>query len=114
MSAGLPSESDSSGHGHEPAPGLPAETAAFYRRRVEALQLADVPFLVGGAYAFARYTGIVRHTKDLDVFVRRCDAERALGAMASAGAVTKLTFPHWLGKAHYGDDAIDVIFSFGN
>ena len=31
----------------------------------------EVPFLVGGAYAFAHYTGIVRHTKDLDLFVRR-------------------------------------------
>ena len=40
-----------------------------------------MPFLVGGAYAFARYTGIERHTKDFDVFVRaarlRARARRA-------------------------------------
>jgi hypothetical protein len=96
------------------SPGLPPQTAAFYRRMIAALQLADVPFLAGGAYAFARYTGIVRHTKDFDVFVRPGDAEWTLAALAGAGAVTDLTFPHWLGKAWCGDDFIDVIFSSGN
>jgi len=33
--------------------------------------------MVGGAYAFARYTGIVRHTKDFDVFLRPADRDRA-------------------------------------
>ena len=41
------------------------------------------PFLVGGAYAFARYTGIERHTKDFDVFVRPRDFDRALDAFAA-------------------------------
>jgi hypothetical protein len=81
---------------------------------VAALQLADVPFLVGGAYAFSRYTGIVRHTKDFDVFVRPQDVARTLATLKGAGASTELTFPHWLGKARHGDDCIDVIFSSGN
>jgi hypothetical protein len=95
-------------------PGLPPETAAFYCHMVEALQRAEVPFLVGGAYAFGRYTGIERHTKDFDVFVRPGDAERTLQTLESAGAATELTFPHWLGKARCGEDFIDVIFSSGN
>lgn len=94
--------------------GLPPETAAFYCRMMAALEAAEVPFLVGGAYAFARYTGIVRHTKDFDVFVRPEDAAPALAALAAAGAQTELTFPHWLGKAYGGDEFIDVIFSSGN
>ena len=37
-------------------------------RAIEVLLEAEVPFLVGGAYAFATYTGIYRDTKDLDLF----------------------------------------------
>jgi hypothetical protein len=101
----------------EPAPGEEpplAETAACYRDAIAALSAAALPFLIGGAYAFARYTGITRHTKDFDVFVLRRDVERALAALAAAGYTTELTFPHWLGKAFRGEDYIDVIFSSGN
>jgi len=93
---------------------LSPETAAFYQAMVEALRSANVPFLVGGAYAFARFTGIERHTKDFDVFVREEDVDRAMAALGSAGCATELTFPHWLGKAYCGEDFIDVIFSSGN
>ena len=64
-----------------PAP-LPKETLAFYRAVMQGLQSTDVPFLVGGAYAFASYTGITRDTKDLDIFVRPKDHERALAILA--------------------------------
>lgn len=93
---------------------LDEATAAFYRRMMTALGASGVPFLVGGAYAFARYTGIQRHTKDFDVFVREADIERTLAALGSAGCATELTFPHWLGKAYCGEDFVDVIFSSGN
>ena len=71
-------------------------------------------FLIGGAHAVAPYTGIVRDTKDLDVFLRRQDCEPALAVLADAGFTTELTFPHWLGKAYAGDPFIDLIFSAGN
>lgn len=93
---------------------LAPHTLAFYQRTITQLQAAGVPFLVAGAYAFAHYTGIERHTKDFDVFVRQADAERALAALAHAGCRTELTYPHWLGKAFCGDDFVDVIFSAGN
>jgi hypothetical protein len=86
----------------------------FYRDALAAVRAAGVPFLVGGAYAFAYYTGIARHTKDLDLFVRPEDVRRTLAALAGAGYRTELTFPHWLGKAFHGDDFVDVIFSSGN
>lgn len=94
--------------------GLAPETADFYREAVAALEAAGVPVLVGGAYAYARYTGIVRHTKDFDVFIRPGDIDRALEAMARKGWKTDRTFPHWLGKAYHGDDFVDLIFSSGN
>ncbi|HWM95018.1 MAG TPA: hypothetical protein VN493_29960 [Thermoanaerobaculia bacterium] len=78
------------------------------------LQEARVPFLVGGAYAFARYTGIVRHTKDFDIFVHPRDFERTLEELKRIGCSVSLPFPHWLGKGYWGDDFVDVIFSSGN
>jgi len=100
-------------------PAAPEETLApealdFYRQSMNLLKEAQVPFLVGGAYAFARYTGIVRHTKDFDIFVHPRDFGRALDAFAKAGYETDRTFPHWLGKAFQGDDFVDVIFGSGN
>jgi hypothetical protein len=94
--------------------GLEPQRLEFYRKTLEILQRADVPFLVGGAYAFAVYTGIERHTKDFDLFVRRSDYDRVMEAFSSNGWDTELTFPHWLGKAFEGSNFIDVIFSSGN
>jgi hypothetical protein len=78
------------------------------------LMAADIPFLVGGAYALEVHTGIVRRTKDFDIFMLERDVKKALRVLARAGYQTELTFPHWIGKAFCGDDFLDVIFSSGN
>ena len=93
---------------------LSPETQAYYRRVIQMLNEERVPFLVGGAYALAQHTGIVRHTKDFDIFVRRRHFDRALDLLAAAGYQTEVTFSHWLGKAFNGEDFVDVIFSAGN
>lgn len=96
------------------APTLDEQTRDFYRDALGRLDDAGIPFLVGGAYAFARYTGIERHTKDFDIFIRRADYERIVETLSNAGYQTELSFPHWLGKAFKGEDFIDLIFSAGN
>jgi hypothetical protein len=93
---------------------LSPETRAFYRRVIDILVQAGVPFLVGGAYALARYAGVVRHTKDLDVFLRLRDCPRALEACATQGYRAELTYSHWLGKVISGEAFVDLIFSSGN
>jgi len=93
---------------------LSESTVRFYRHALKILADANVPALVGGAYAFARYTGIVRHTKDFDVFICRGDFHRAELAFREAGYDADLTYSHWLGKAFHGDDFVDLIFSAGN
>lgn len=93
---------------------LSPETRDRYRRALETLERAGVPFLVGGAYAFGFYTSIVRHTKDFDVFLREEDLPRALAALNRGGFTVGVHSPHWLGKAYCGDDFIDLIFSAGN
>src|SRR5262245_58588621 len=54
------------------------DTNAFYRRTLHVLSDAQVPFLVGGSHALLTYTGIVRETKDFDLFIRRADLDAAL------------------------------------
>ena len=93
---------------------VPAHKQEFYRHVLRVLNDGGVEYLVGGAYAFTRYTGIARPTKDFDLFVRYDDIEEALAVLARDGFETEFTFAHWLGKAYRGDDFVDLIFSSGN
>src|SRR5207247_3982719 len=93
---------------------LDQESRDFYRDALGLLDDEKLPYLVGGAYAFARYTGIERHTKDFDIFIRHSDFARASKILGRAGYETDLSFPHWLGKAFKGENFIDLIFSAGN
>lgn len=93
---------------------LEDSTRAFYCHALTAMAQAGIPFLVGGAYAFARYTGIERHTKDFDVFVHPRDVNAVMRAIEQAGYQTESTFPHWIGKAWCGEDFVDIIHSSGN
>ena len=104
---------------HEPRPERRMDLAspaaqAVYRRVMETLRDGDVPFLVGGAYAFTPFTNVLRSTKDFDLFVGKANIHRALDVLADAGFDTELTFPHWLGKAYEGHEFVDLIFSSGN
>ena len=90
------------------------ETADFYRRALRVLTDAHVPFLVGGAFAHACYTGIRRSTKDLDLFIKRRDFDRVGDLMRAEGWHTEMSYPHWLAKVYAGDDFIDLIFNSGN
>jgi len=101
----------------EPSPELLSDqTRQFYLDSMKVLDEAGIEFLVGGAYSLAHYAGVVRHTKDFDIFVRKTDLARARGAFERAGYRTELVFPHWLGKAFKprSEDFIDIIFSSGN
>src|SRR5881398_3690354 len=90
------------------------KTAGFYRAALQALVDAKVPFLVGGAFAHACFTGIRRATKDLDLFIRRADYERVAQLARTQNWRAELAFPHWLAKIYAGDEFIDLIFNSGN
>jgi len=100
-----------------PATQLPCDNdleIAFYRHVLQLLDAARVPVMVGGAYAMSAYTGIARRTKDLDLFLRRADYDRAAQVLSAAGYPTELKFPHWLGKARGDPWFVDLIFDSGN
>ncbi len=93
---------------------LNPKTVDFYCHVLTTLRASELPFLVGGTYAFKRHTGIERDTKDLDIFVRKSDLDRILEVLTEIGYQTELTFPHWLGKVFYQENFIDVIFNSAN
>lgn len=74
-----------------------------------ALESERVPYLLGGGLgAWAR--GGPPSSNDIDLMVKREDAERALAALGSAGMRTERPPERWLFKAWDGPVLIDLIF----
>lgn len=93
---------------------IPEEERAVYKRALEALTAAGVPFIVAGAYAIYEHTGIYRKTKDLDLFFEPTAVVAAARALRQAGFTTRLEDPHWLAKAVVGERFVDLIYGMGN
>ena len=91
-------------------------TRDFYVHALYCLDEAGVPYVVGGGYAMAYYTGIARNTKDLDLFVRPQDRDRCLRVLADAGYRTEFFYPFWIAKAiePKTDAFIDILYNSGN
>ena len=91
-------------------------TRDFYLRALFCLDEARVPYVVGGGYAMAYYTGIARNTKDLDLFVRPQDRDRCLSVLAAAGYRTEFFYPFWIAKAiePKTEAFIDLLYNSGN
>lgn len=75
---------------------------------------ARIAFVVGGAYAYGTYCGIYRDTKDLDLFLLKSDALRALEVLERDGWRTEKTHRTWLFKGFKGEWFVDLIFASGN
>jgi hypothetical protein len=93
---------------------IPEEEREVYRRALQALQEAAVPYVVAGAYAIYEHTGIYRQTKDLDLFVEPQAVLSAARALHDAGFVMRLEDLHWLAKGFVGDKFVDLIYGMGN
>lgn len=93
---------------------LEPEAREFYRQAITIMAQSGIPFLIGGAYGFGCYTSIVRHTKDLDLFVHPQDVERVFEVFVEQGYETKMEISRWLGKVIKGDMFVDIIFSSDN
>ena len=93
---------------------IPEAERDVYKRALEALNAAGLPFVVAGAYAIYEHTGIYRKTKDLDLFFEPSAVVAAARALRGAGFVTRLEDEHWLAKATSGDYFVDLIYGMGN
>lgn len=93
---------------------IPDVERDIYRRALEALNAAEIPYIVAGAYAIYEHTGIYRQTKDLDLFFEPSAVVPAARALRDAGFVTRLEDEHWLAKATVGEYFVDLIYGMGN
>jgi hypothetical protein len=93
---------------------IPDDERQVYKRALEALNDANVPYVVAGAYAIYEHTGIYRKTKDLDLFFEPSAVLAAARALRGVGFVTRLEDQHWLAKATSADFFVDLIFGMGN
>jgi hypothetical protein len=85
------------------------ELEATLRAAAAALQQGNVPFILGGSMAsWARGGPLSR--KDIDVYVKAEDAERALELLTGAGMQTERPPEQWLFKAWSGEVLVDLIF----
>ena len=79
------------------------------KRAAAALQEQGVPFLLGGGLGcWAR--GGPPSSNDIDLMLKREDAERAQEALAEAGMRPATPPEQWLLKAYDGDILVDLIF----
>lgn len=79
------------------------------KRSVAALEQRDVPYLLGGGLGcWAR--GGPPSSNDIDLMVKREDAERAQEALAEAGMRPESPPEQWLLKAWDGEILVDLIF----
>ncbi len=93
---------------------IPDAEREVYKRALEALNAAGIPYVVAGAYAIYEHTGIYRKTKDLDLFFQPSAVVSAARALREAGFTTRLEDEHWLAKATHGEYFVDLIYGMGN
>jgi hypothetical protein len=92
----------------------PPDAEAFYAESLRLLTESQIPFLLSGTYAVTAYTGIVRPTKDLDVFCKAGDYPKILAYFQERGYRTDVEDERWIAKVWQDNRFFDVIFAMSN
>ena len=96
------------------APDFPPEQQRLFREVLQVLNRGGVPYVVSGAFALQKHTGIWRDTKDLDLFLAAQNVPHALECLINDGFECSVVDPVWLAKAHRGDFYVDLICGMSN
>jgi hypothetical protein len=96
------------------APDFPPEQQRLFREVLQVLNQGGIPYVVSGAFALQKHTGIWRDTKDLDVFLPAQHVPLALECLINDGFECSVVDPVWLAKAHRGDFYVDLISGMSN
>jgi hypothetical protein len=87
----------------------PGSDEGFYAEVVRLMAESKIPFLLSGTYALSCYTGIVRPTKDVDVFAKAGDALRLLSFFKEQGYDVQIVDERWLYRVTKGEKFVDII-----
>src|SRR5437868_3063759 len=91
---------------------------AIYRAAIRAIRQAKVPFLLGGGFALATFTGRWRDTKDIDFYIRREDRETVIAALTRAGFADyyrqRAYDRKWIHRTVKSGVIVDIIWAMAN
>jgi hypothetical protein len=87
----------------------PGSDEGFYAEVIRLMAESGIPFLLSGTYALSCYTGIVRPTKDVDVFAKAGDALRLLSFFKERGFDVQIVDERWLYRVTRGELFVDII-----
>src|SRR3989440_7110843 len=100
------------------ADAISEEEWDIYRSALAALRSTGVPFLLGGGFALATFTGRWRDTKDIDFYVHPRDRKRAVSALTQAGFAdyyaTRSYDRKWIYRSTRSGVIVDIIWSMAN
>lgn len=89
----------------------PPEREEFCTAVIKLLAKSEIPFLLSGSYALAAHTGIVRPTKDVDVFATAGDCLKILSQFKGLEYDVEIVDVRWLARITRGEIFVDVIFN---
>jgi hypothetical protein len=97
---------------------LDQNQCAFYDDVLSVARTSGHPFAIGGAMAWATYTGYYRNTKDLDLYVPPDLKQNFIDGVTRAGAVdyyNTLAYDRgWIYRSYRDDCIADLIWSMAN
>lgn len=90
----------------------------LYREAMQAVRQGGVPFMLGGGFAQATFTGRWRSTKDIDLYLLPAQRDAAVTALSNAGFADyykKLPYDRrWIYRSTKDDVLVDIIWSMAN
>jgi hypothetical protein len=97
---------------------IPLEDWLLYRTALEAIRKSGVPFLLGGSFGLAFYTGRWRNTKDLDIVVHPSSHQILATSLASVGFLDffdKQPYDRgWIYRTMRDGVIVDIIWGMAN
>ena len=97
---------------------VPDEEWQIYLKAIHVTRKTGAPFVLGGAFGLAGYTGRWRNTKDLDFFVLPSDKDRVIEALTKIGFedyYPTLAYDRgWIYRAVRNDVLVDTIWQTPN
>jgi hypothetical protein len=90
----------------------------IYSQAINAVRNAGVPFMLGGGFALAMFTGRWRDTKDIDFYIHPRDQKRAAEALTNAGFKDyyseRAYERHWIYRSTKEGFIVDMIWAMAN
>ena len=97
---------------------IPADQWAIYDCVLKRLARSRTPSALGGAIAYAGYTGRMRNTKDLDIYVTPEHRDAAVECLSACGLIDyfdELPYDRkWIYRGKKNDAIMDIIFAMAN